>query len=125
MAHHRDEYQQWPFLNQEEFELACAFFDSRYVRASLGPARRFLKVKSRRTLTTGNSHIEILRLLQPPEDDNELTIALAKLGMSEGDSSSGGDVNMDTTEEDADNVSEPYCRRPETNQIPCNEITRC
>ena len=105
MSRHRDEYRQWPFLNQEEFELACAFFDRRYVRASLGPTRQIFKIRSRRTLTTGNSYIEILRLLQPPEDEDGLSLALAKLGTG-GDSNLGDDVDMDTTEEDADNVSE-------------------
>ncbi|KAE9381395.1 hypothetical protein N431DRAFT_476228 [Stipitochalara longipes BDJ] len=102
MSHQRDEYRQWPFLNQEEFELACAFFDQRYVRASLGPTRQIFKIRSRRTLTTGESYIEILRLLQLPEDDNELSLALANLGTGD-DSKLGNDVEMDTTEEDADN----------------------
>lgn len=105
MAHH-DEYRQWPFLTEEEFELACAFFDQRYVRASLGPTRQIFKIRSRRTATTGSSYIEILRLLQLPEDEDELSLALAKLGKGGGDLGSANDVEMDTTEEDADEVSE-------------------
>lgn len=105
MSHQRDEYRQWPFVTQEEFELACAFFDQRYVRATLGPTRQIFKVRSRRTATTGSSYIEILRLLQLPEDEDELSIAIAKLGKDRGDSGLGNDVEMDTTEEDADEVS--------------------
>ncbi|KAH8814321.1 hypothetical protein F5882DRAFT_281698 [Hyaloscypha sp. PMI_1271] len=102
MSRHRDEYRQWPFLNQEEFELACAFFDQRYVRASLGPTRQIFKIRSRRTLTTGNSYIEILRLLQLPEDEDELSLALAKLGNGGDGLNSGSGMEIDTTEEDAD-----------------------
>jgi ubiquitin-like-conjugating enzyme ATG10 len=106
MFQHHDEYRQWPFLNQEEFELACAFFDQRYVRASLGATRQMFKIRSRRTLTTGESYIELLRLLQLPENEDELSLALSKLGTGVVDPRSGGDMEMDTTEEDADNVSE-------------------
>jgi ubiquitin-like-conjugating enzyme ATG10 len=109
MTHHREEYQQWPFLNQEEFELACAFFDQRYVRASLGPTRQLFKIRSRRTLTTGNSYIEILRLLQLPEDEDELSLALAKLGKEGSDFNLGNGMGIDTTEEDRDEVSEVRC----------------
>jgi ubiquitin-like-conjugating enzyme ATG10 len=111
MSSHNDEYRQWPFLTQEEFELSCAFFDQRYVRASLGPTRQVFKIRSRRTATTGSSYIEILRLLQLPEDVEELSLALAKLGKGSGDLGSGNDVEMDTTEEDADEVSEVKCYR--------------
>lgn len=109
MAHH-DEYRQWPFLNQEEFELACAFFDQKYVRATLGPTRKIFKIRSRRIATTGNSYIEILRLIQPPEDADELSLALAMLGGGGGlgekqDVKIDIDMKMDTADEDADQVS--------------------
>ncbi len=103
---HRGDYRQWPFLTQEEFELACAFFDQKYVRASLGPIRQIFKIRSRRTATTGSSYIEIIRLIQLPQDEDDLSSALAKLGKDRGDFISGNDVEMDTTEEDADEVSE-------------------
>jgi ubiquitin-like-conjugating enzyme ATG10 len=105
MESHHDEYRQWPFLTQEEFELSCAFFDQRYVRARLGPTRQIFKIRSRRTATDGGSYIEILRLLQVPEDDDDLSIALAKLGKGGSDLGSGSDVEMNTAEEDADEVS--------------------
>lgn len=88
---HRDDYRQWPLLNEEEFELACAFFDQKYVRASLGPTRQIFKIRSRRTLTTGITYLEILRLLQLPEDDDDLSAAFAKLS---GDLSSTKDAEM-------------------------------
>jgi ubiquitin-like-conjugating enzyme ATG10 len=105
MSRHRDEYRQWPFLNDEEFELACAFFDQRYVRANLGPTRQIFKIRSRRTLTTGSPYIEITRLLQPPEDEDELSNALAQLGKGGDDLHLGGGMELDTTEEDRDEVS--------------------
>lgn len=79
MSHH-DEYRHWPFLTQEEFELACAFFDRKYIRAELGPRRRAFKIRQRRSATTGESFIEILRLLSLPDNEDDLVAALAKLG---------------------------------------------
>ncbi|PMD24800.1 autophagy-related protein-like protein Atg10 [Hyaloscypha hepaticicola] len=105
MSRCHDEYQQWPFLSQEEFELACAFFDQRYVRASLGPTRQIFKIRSRRTLTAGTSYIEVLRILQLPEDGDELSLALAGLGKSGGDIDLVNSTDVDMTEEDGD---EPY-----------------
>jgi hypothetical protein len=104
MSHH-DEYCQWPFLTREEFELAGAFFDQRYVRAKLGPTRQIFKIRSGWTATTGSSYIEIVRLLKLPEDDDDLALALEKL-------SGGGDLvlksGMDIVmvDEDADQVSD-------------------
>jgi ubiquitin-like-conjugating enzyme ATG10 len=109
MMSHHDEYRQWPFLNQEEFELACAYFDRRYIRASLGPTRRILKIRSRRTATTGGPYIEILRLLQLPEDEDDLALALAKLGKDGGDLNLSTGMELDTTEEDGDEVSITVC----------------
>ncbi|KAH6675575.1 hypothetical protein B0J14DRAFT_367257 [Halenospora varia] len=102
---HRDEYRQWPFLNEEEFDLACAYFDQRYVKAKLGPTRQIFKIRSRRTATTGTSYIEIIRLLQLPEDQDELSLALGRLGASESSLSSGlsgGGMDLDTMNEDTD-----------------------
>ncbi|QSZ30126.1 hypothetical protein DSL72_004646 [Monilinia vaccinii-corymbosi] len=79
MAVHRGEYRQWPFLTEEEFELACAFLDRRYVRAELGPARKNLKLRVGRTATTGSCFVEIIRLLHPPQDDDHLLLALSNL----------------------------------------------
>lgn len=101
MSHH-DEYRQWPFLTQEEFELACAHFDQKYVQAELGPTRRIFKIRHRRNLTTGTSYIEILRLLSLPDDDDELAIAFGKMG---GDSSTAPHMEIDSSEEDKDEVS--------------------
>ncbi|RFU36118.1 hypothetical protein B7463_g244, partial [Scytalidium lignicola] len=94
---HRDEYRQWPFLNVEEFELACAYFEQRYVSAKLGPTRNILKINSRRTATVGECYIEILRLLKLSEDE-DLSLALAKLSPSE-KLISGVDMDMTMSEE--------------------------
>jgi ubiquitin-like-conjugating enzyme ATG10 len=85
---HRAEYAQYPFLTPSEFELACAFFDQRYIRAKLGPTRQIFKIRLRRTLTTGESYIEILRLLDLKDGDgeeDELAAMIGKLGGGEGD----------------------------------------
>lgn len=98
---HRDGYRQWPSLTAEEFELACHFFDQNYVRAHLGPSRKILKIRLRRSMTFGQCYIEIIRLLQPPEDLHDLSDLLAKLG---GDDGSSMDTAMNTIDEDADMV---------------------
>lgn len=102
MAYH-DEYRDWPFATQEEFELACHYFDQSYVRAKLGPSRKAFKIRLRRMATTGQSYIEILRLLQPPEDADELSLAFANLGTSEDFSASYG-VAAAMVDEEQDQV---------------------
>jgi ubiquitin-like-conjugating enzyme ATG10 len=100
---HRDEYRQWPFLTQEEFELVCAFFDRKYVRAELGATRQNFKIRTRRTATTGASYLEIIRLLKPLEDQNELSLALEKLSGTD-DPVSALEMEIDLPNEDADEV---------------------
>ncbi|TVY45111.1 hypothetical protein LOCC1_G002598 [Lachnellula occidentalis] len=97
------DYRQWPFLTPEEFELVCAFFDQKYVRAKLGPTRKIFKIRLRRTLTTGSCYIEILRLLQLPEETDDLSLAFGKL--NSGHDGLGVDIDMLTAAEDADQVS--------------------
>lgn len=80
MSHH-DEYRQWPFLTDEEFDLACAFLDRNYMGTKLGAARKSFKLRCCRIATTGTSYIEILRLLQPPDDEDDLAAAFAQLGV--------------------------------------------
>jgi len=103
MSHH-DEYRQWPFLTEEEFDLACAFFDRSYVGAKLGPTRKIFKLRLCRIATTGSSFIEILRLLQLPEDEDELSAALAKLG-SGNDASERLEIDTEMVDEDEDKES--------------------
>ena len=77
MAHY-GKYRQWPFLTQEEFDEASAHFDRRYIKAKLGPTRKIFKLTSRRSLT-GATWIEIVRLLQLPEEEDDLIKQLEKL----------------------------------------------
>lgn len=105
---HRDDYQQWPFLSQEEFELACAYIDQSYIQARLGPVRKIFKLRSRRTATTGTSYIEIVRLLHLPEEDDELSVALQNMCTNFGTTQEvvSMDMDMDTINEDEDQVSQ-------------------
>lgn len=105
MAIHHNDYRQWPFLTEEEFELACAFLDRRYIRAELGPARKNLKLRMARTATTGFNYIEIIRLLQPPPDDDDLLFALNNLSTGYAPVSMPSQ-EMDMMDEDEDNVSD-------------------
>ncbi|TAQ90457.1 hypothetical protein B7494_g1189 [Chlorociboria aeruginascens] len=75
----RAQYSQWPFLTEDEFELACAYLDRKYVGARLGPTRKIFKLRVRRTAAVGGAYVDILRLLEPPEEEEELAIALGKL----------------------------------------------
>lgn len=104
---HRSDFRQWPFLTQDEFELACAFFDQKYVNAKLGPTRKIFKLHVRRALSTGASYVEILRMLQLPEEDNDLSLALARLGGGE-DDKPGMDVDTMAVDEDADQVGDSF-----------------
>jgi ubiquitin-like-conjugating enzyme ATG10 len=61
-------------------------------------------------LTAGTSYIEILRILQLPEDEDELSLALAGLGKSGGDIDLANSTDVDMTEEDGDEVSQVLCR---------------
>lgn len=94
------DYRQWPFLTEEEFDLACAFLDQRYIRAQLGPTRKFFKINSRRTATTGGLYIEILRILRLPNDEDELSLALSKLSGGDGDQ----EMDIDVANEEDDEV---------------------
>lgn len=80
MVDYHHEYKEWPFLNEEEFNLACAFFDQKYVRASLGPTRQVFKIRHRRALTVNTDYLDILKLIHPPENDDELLKAFERLG---------------------------------------------
>jgi len=103
MTNPRDDYTQWPFLTGEEFDLACAYFDRRYVRASLGPNRQIFKIRHRRAITTNTTYLEILRLLRLPVDDDDLSDVFAKLG---NDLMTKSDTDMRDAE-DKDHVGVP------------------
>ncbi|CAG8956076.1 hypothetical protein HYFRA_00011860 [Hymenoscyphus fraxineus] len=98
---HQHEYRQWPFLTEEEFNLACAFLDQRYIRAQLGPTRKIFKINSRRTATTGGLSIEILRILQLVNDEDELSMALGKLSGGEDHSRMDMDISNEEADEEA------------------------
>ena len=100
MVHHGG-YVQWPFLTQEEFELACAHFDQKYIQAKLGPTRKAFKVAPRRTITTGATYIEIIRLLQLLDAPDDLVCEMAKLGAGE-PVFSQVDIDMADAEEEDD-----------------------
>lgn len=105
MSIHRDEYRQWPYLTEEEFELACAFLDRRYIRAELGAARKNLKLRMGRTATTGSCYVEVIRLLHPPQDDDDLLLALSNLS-SGYTPVSAPSQEVDMMDEDGDDVSD-------------------
>ena len=100
---HRDEYYQWPFLTNDEFELACAYFHKKYVGAELGRRRRTFKIYHQRDLTEGTSYIEIRRLLVIDQDADDLSRDLEKLRADDW-AHQCSDMGVDTSLEDADEV---------------------
>ncbi|KAI0998536.1 hypothetical protein K3495_g9660 [Podosphaera aphanis] len=98
---YRDGYSHWPFVTQSEFDLACAFFDQKYVRAKLGKARLTFKLRPGWVATTGTSYIEILRPLVPYANVEELSVALQSLGIVQ-DDATGCDIKVDSMDEDGD-----------------------
>ncbi|TGO08998.1 hypothetical protein BTUL_0183g00140 [Botrytis tulipae] len=119
MATHRHEYRQWPFLTEEEFELACAFLDRRYCRASLGPARKNLKLSMGRTATTGSCYVEIIRLIHPPKDDDDLLLALSNLSSGYAPNSAPSqEVDMMDEDEDDEALRLNKPLRLESDAIP-------
>ncbi|KAM3066858.1 hypothetical protein ACMFMG_007004 [Clarireedia jacksonii] len=97
----RHDYCQWPSLTEEEFELACALLDRRYIRAKLGPARKNLKLRVAHTATTGTCYVEIIRLLLPPKDEDDLSHALEKLSSGYAPVSAPG-LEVEMLDEDGD-----------------------
>jgi ubiquitin-like-conjugating enzyme ATG10 len=104
---HQDEYRQWPFLAEEEFELACAYFDQRYIQASLGPTRKLLQISHKRVATTGASYIEIIRVINVPDDVEDLSSFFAKLnaGAKTTTTVSSHEMEVEMTDEENDHVS--------------------
>jgi ubiquitin-like-conjugating enzyme ATG10 len=105
MAHH-SEYRQWPFLTPQEFDVACSYFDRRYIQAKLGPVRKIFKISHHRSLTTAASYVEILRLLQLPKDPTGLIRLLEKLG-AESVVSEVMDIDTPMAEEQDDEALNP------------------
>ncbi|RKF62793.1 hypothetical protein OnM2_030014 [Erysiphe neolycopersici] len=82
MTHHVN-YIHWPFVSQEEFNSACAHFNRRYTQAKKKTNRISFKISCRFIASTRSSYIQVIHLLQPPEDVADLSKALEKLGIDE------------------------------------------
>ncbi|KAA8576581.1 hypothetical protein EYC84_006682 [Monilinia fructicola] len=55
------------------------FYSLASAKAELGAARKNLKLRMGRTATTGSCYVEVIRLLHPPQDDDDLLLALSNL----------------------------------------------
>jgi ubiquitin-like-conjugating enzyme ATG10 len=97
----KEEYRQWPFLTQEEFDLACAYLDQKYIKTNLGQTRKLFKLRQGRVATTGSSYIEIIRVLEV-SDDGVLSLELEKLSYGGGGPIPETEIHMDMNNEDAD-----------------------
>lgn len=86
MTHHVN-YVHWPFVSQEEFDLACAYLNQRYIQAKQKTNRISFKISCRFIASTRSSYIQVVHLLQPPGDVADLSKALEKLKFIEYQSS--------------------------------------
>lgn len=102
MTHHVN-YMHWPFLSQEEFELACSSLNQRYIQAKQKSNSLTFKLTHRYIAASGSSYIQIIRLLQPALDVTGLSNALAKLEFFEYGSFEC-DNNVDYLSEEYDKV---------------------
>lgn len=109
----------WPFLSQEEFELACSSLNQRYIQAKQKSNSLTFKLTHRYIAASGSSYIQIIRLLQPALDVTGLSNALAKLEFFE-----YGSFECDNN---VDYLSEEYDKEalrildfpPEYSHLPC------
>lgn len=101
-----DEFKEYPFLTDEEFELACHFLDSRYIHAYLGQARRGFKLRLRRSLVGGTPYISIVTPIAVNDGnvDELLSLGFLSAGGSRTDADMDGLQSMDVEGEDGDSV---------------------
>jgi hypothetical protein len=94
------DFQNFPFLTQEEFRDTCHYLDRRYTQAPLGDLRKHFKLEIMGVMFSDDIWVQIIRpIIVANSNDEALSRALEKLGM-------GGDVqtSMDVDAEDADLV---------------------
>jgi ubiquitin-like-conjugating enzyme ATG10 len=101
-----EEFQNYPFLTAEEFELACHYLDSKYTHASLGKKRRIFKLRVQRSLTDSNPYITITTPIDVADGGIDELLSLGFLSTADdGDADMDGIQNMDVVGEDEDSVS--------------------
>lgn len=72
---HRWTYQNYPFLNKEEFAEVCHHLDSKYCKATLGPIRKQWKLRVFQSfeISFGDSeYTTILQITRPLDDTGDL-----------------------------------------------------
>lgn len=100
-----DEFQDYPFLTAEEFELACHYLDSRYTHASLGNKRRAFKLRVQRSLIYGTPYISIATPIDIADDGVDELLSLGFMTTTNAaDADMDGLQNMDVEGEEDDAV---------------------
>lgn len=100
------EFREYPFLTDEEFELACHYLDNRYMHSNLGPKRRSFKLRVQRSLAGGTPYVTIITPITIADDniDELLDLSVLSAGDRESDTDMDGLQSMDIEGEDADMV---------------------
>src|SRR5436305_7126382 len=93
----------YPFLGQEEFDLACHLLDQKYIAASLGQERRTFRLRVQYSLISDAVFLSITKPIDISKNDFSLVLDLQALSWGEKDDSL--DINMDMDAEEADSVS--------------------
>jgi ubiquitin-like-conjugating enzyme ATG10 len=99
----QDEPHNYPFLTQEEFNLACHLLDQKYIATSLGRERREFRLQVQRSLISNAVYLSIAKPLDISKTDLSLVLDLQALGWESKDDAL--DINMDMDAEEADSVS--------------------
>ena len=106
-----DEFQDYPFLTAEEFELACHYLDSRYTHASLGNKRRAFKLRVQRSLIYGTPYISIVTPISISDDGVDELLSLGFMTTTDDtDADMDGLQSMDVEGEEDDTVSPTFSR---------------
>ena len=110
-------FQNYPYLNGEEFAEVCHHLDRKYCQATLGPVRRQWRLRVCTALSTSfaldteyTTYVHIVRPLDGELDDGGLATQLDKFSLGPGgyleNGPTDGDKDMIEAEE-ADEVCNP------------------
>lgn len=98
----QDMISNYPFLTEEEFNLACHFLDQKYIGATLGQERRSFRLRLQHSLLNDSVSVSITKPIDISKNDISLSLELQAL--SWGDEKVDIETLMDVDAECADYV---------------------
>lgn len=101
-----EEYNDYPLLTVEEYELACHYLENTYAQAHLGEARLRFKLRLQRSLAGGTPYITIATPIAVEDDSIDELLGMGFLNARDTtDEDMDGLEGMDIEGEDGDTVS--------------------